>query len=633
MSNNNGDRQLNGSFGNGQPYIINFEHDAATGLDYTVYSDGSRVQNSAAFTGADAPQNAPSSRQALPSFNRGFAETLPLYSHDRTRDLSPPERGSQFSGRLPPIQGFRNDFEDLPPPPGLEHRRFTRFEAGERHPPHSSHAGTSADSQPLLAAHGAGSSSVRRMQPAYPSAMSGQDDLPPLPPSDDEDFPPPQDLAKGAKARSKAAGSRGASPPPSKGKGKAKAEPGNTKAAPPSKSSRKRAASTVSGPPAKRASRGGRARGAGNYTAVDKVEVSKAALAILPTGGNGWLDVAEYFNERARRDGRPERDAVSLKKKYDAFLRVSKPTGDGECPEEIELAHQAEHEICCKAGSRELGDSDEDEDEAISISSSDETQECAQSSAQARGKENNKAKGSEPKPTAFGMVRRVPNARTPRANNQALLSNLANHLDPATQAAREEARSSTTMQMTQIFSMSAQIRDLQAQVASLHEQLRDSERRSNDALRRADIAELKLHASSDEVYRQDVFFPGGGRYVGWFNASDSEELRMSGCPDEPGSRRYITSRADIMNAAFRPPHRDSLSPVPPPLSLRPASPAFRSAASNLNHMVQIPADSDSGPSGGDPGTADRAEAGPSRTSTALIISPRRRRQDQEDGET
>ncbi|KAL1657842.1 hypothetical protein GGF50DRAFT_68367 [Schizophyllum commune] len=430
--------------------------------------------------------------------------------------------------------------------------------------------------------------------------MSGQDDLPPLPPSDDDDFPPPQDLAKGAKVRSKVAGSRGASPPPSKGKGKAKAEPGNTKAAPLSKSSRKRAASTVSGPPAKRASRGGRVRGAGNYTAVDKVEVSKAALAVLPTGGNGWLDVAEYFNERARRDGRPERDAVSLKKKYDAFLRVSKPTGDGECPEEIELAHQAEHEICCKAGSRELGDSDEDEDEAISISS-----------AQARGKENNKAKVTEPKPTAFGMVRRVPNARTPRASNQALLSNLANHLDPATQAAREEARSSTTMQMTQIFSMSAQIRDLQAQVASLHEQLRDSERRSNDALRRADIAELQatftrtsahfhhpsrsssrrrvstaVHrgpdhptcdedVSSDEVYRQDVFFPGGGRYVGWFNASDSEELRVSGCPDEPGSRRYITSRADIMNAAFRPPHRDSLSPVPPSSSLRPASPAFR----------------------------------------------------------
>ncbi|KAL1713601.1 hypothetical protein EV715DRAFT_267154 [Schizophyllum commune] len=594
MSNNNGDRQQDGSFNNGQPYIVNFEHAADTGLDYTVYSDGARVRNNVASTGAETPQNAPSSGQ------------------NGTQDRPPSDRGSQFSGQLPLIQGLRNDFEDLPPPPGLEHRRFTRFDASERYPPSISRPGVSPGLGPLFATHGAGPSSINRTQNVHLSAAPGQDfDLPPLPPSDDDDFPPPQDISKVARPLSKVAGARRNSPPPSKGKGKAKAEPGNAKAAPLSKSSRKRAASTAAGPPAKRASRGGRARGAGNYTAVDKVEVSKAALAVLPTGGNGWLDVVEYYNERARHDGRPERDAVSLKKKYDAFLRVSKPTGDGECPEEIELAHQAEHEICCKAGSRELGDSDEDEDEAISISSSDETQEYAQSSAQARGKENNKAKVTEPKPTAFGMVRRVPNARTPRANNQALLSNLANHLDPATQAAREEARSSTTMQMTQMFSMSAQIRDLQAQVASLHEQLRDSERRANDALRRADIAELQatftrtsahfhrpsrsssrrrvstaVHrgpdhptrdedASSDEVYRQDVFFPGGGRYVGWFNASDSEELRMSGCPDEPGSCRYITSRADIMNAAFRPPHRDSPSPVPSSLSLRPASPAFR----------------------------------------------------------
>ncbi|KAL1741696.1 hypothetical protein HDZ31DRAFT_44874, partial [Schizophyllum fasciatum] len=426
----------------------------------------------------------------------------------------------------------------------------------------------------------------------------------PLPDSDsDDDLPPPQDITKIAKPLRKVAGSRRASPSRSKGKGKARAAEQEPDTVPPPKSApRKRPASSSLAPRAKRAARGGRARGAGNYTSHDKVSLAKSVLAVLPIGRNEWQDVEDHYNECARQEGRAERDWASLKKKYDAFLRVTKPTGDADCPEEIELAHQAEHEICNKAGSRELVDLDEDEDDAISISRYHRRRSVTQVTVP---KQEHK-----PRDSKIGIVQRVPTVRTPRASSsQTLLSSLANRLDPATQAARDEARTANSIQMTQILSLSSQVRDLQAQVVTLNEQLRESERRGNDALRRADMAELQAtftrtsarfhglrtppprtnpsaqddseaHPSSvDGLYRQDVFFPRGGRYVGWFHASDSEEVRLSGVGDVSNARHYITPQEDILNAAFNPPHRYTPSPSmsrPPSSSARDFEPVARS---------------------------------------------------------
>ncbi|KAL1739677.1 hypothetical protein HDZ31DRAFT_77433 [Schizophyllum fasciatum] len=582
MSSNNGSSNQSNNFdGNANRHIVNFERDQATGTHYVVYSDGSRVPND--LQGGHGAG-------VLPSFGQGFGH-LPTAGFGSANERLPPPPGLGWERFSAPL----GEQDELPPPPGLARRQDAPYLDSEapRMPPPVPPSGRVPMESGVV--HGTwnapygglghpGSSSHR------PGLMSnGGAAL-----SDDDDcFPPPEAIGEAANPLRKTSTTRRSSPPPtkSKGKGKQRADPAQE----PSSSARKRRATTAAGPPTnKRATKsGGRARGAPNYTTEDKLALEELLLVLLPIGSREWDRVMNDYNERARAEGRPERDAASLKKKHEQMVRTTKPTGRADCPPEIEMAHEVEHEICNKAGSRELGDSEiESEDDAIDITSSDE----APKPATASGKETKPQVATAARPASSGVVRRVPSVR-PRAGNNQLLENLANRLDPATQAARDDARAASTMQMTQALTLSSQLRDLQVQNATLNQQLRDAEQRRHDAERRADMAELRFEfigtpaareralrpsdprvahssgrSSSPPIrFRQDIFYPGGGRFTGWLSSDMSEEDRAGLGLDEPGVRGYVTTEAEMAEMAERTAgpsswHRDrdtNFGPYPP----------------------------------------------------------------------
>ncbi|KIY47574.1 hypothetical protein FISHEDRAFT_27910, partial [Fistulina hepatica ATCC 64428] len=107
--------------------------------------------------------------------------------------------------------------------------------------------------------------------------------------------------------------------------------------------------------------RRGRSAGAPNYSADDKEALLDCVEQLLPVGAKGWEQLAVEFNVWAVENGRPERLTKSLEAKFKAWLRTTKPTGDADCPPEIERAHELEYLINSKAETRDLDD-DEDED-------------------------------------------------------------------------------------------------------------------------------------------------------------------------------------------------------------------------------------------------------------------------------
>ncbi|KIY48051.1 hypothetical protein FISHEDRAFT_43973, partial [Fistulina hepatica ATCC 64428] len=108
--------------------------------------------------------------------------------------------------------------------------------------------------------------------------------------------------------------------------------------------------------------RRGRTAGIANYSSGDKDALLDIAEAILPIGQHDWQTVACHFNTWADENARPQRLAKSLEAKFKSWVRTPKPTGDGECPPEIERAHQIEYLINGRADTRDL------EDEVIELS-------------------------------------------------------------------------------------------------------------------------------------------------------------------------------------------------------------------------------------------------------------------------
>ncbi|KAF9019861.1 hypothetical protein BDZ89DRAFT_1206543 [Hymenopellis radicata] len=371
--------------------------------------------------------------------------------------------------------------------------------------------------------------------------------LMPLPNDKDDDFPPPHKIAASiAQPAAKIAGSRRSDP---KGKGKQRARDSETPA--------------LQKPAIKR-KRGGRTSGAANYTAEDMEALLDIVEIQLPIGGKGWNVCTEEFNIWAVENERPKREAKSLEKQVQA----------------IERAHQIESLMNEKAHTRELNDSDIDDVQAeseIEILSDD-------FDADENPVPAKKAKVLKPKPvlikseprTEF-ITRRSNAPRTSRPDAQNLLSSISSALDPAAQAARDDERSARSFQTTQYLALSNQLRDMQTQISQLQMQLMESERGRQAAEHRVALMEMKAELqgsnqrdwdnyprrrrSPSPVYRrrrspspaprrhspppshhrrwrQDVYYPEGGRATYWISSDDD------GCPLDAtpsgGARIYFT---------------------------------------------------------------------------------------------
>ncbi|KAE9400100.1 hypothetical protein BT96DRAFT_993412 [Gymnopus androsaceus JB14] len=112
----------------------------------------------------------------------------------------------------------------------------------------------------------------------------------------------------------------------------------------------------------------GYSAGAANYNSLDIQELLDLARELLPLGPKGWNSLADEYNCHVEEIGCPQWIARSLELK--GFVKMTKPTGDVECPPHIEEAHEIKDLMNTKAGSHNLDDEDI-LDEVIEVDSDD----------------------------------------------------------------------------------------------------------------------------------------------------------------------------------------------------------------------------------------------------------------------
>lgn len=99
----------------------------------------------------------------------------------------------------------------------------------------------------------------------------------------------------------------------------------------------------------------GKTTGSKNYTTTQIDELLDIVARVLPTGASMWETVAESYNRVAIRNGWPERDADSLKKKFKTLSLMKKPTGAGKCPESVIRAKEVADMIDRSIDASDLG--------------------------------------------------------------------------------------------------------------------------------------------------------------------------------------------------------------------------------------------------------------------------------------
>jgi len=363
---------------------------------------------------------------------------------------------------------------------------------------------------------------------------------------------PPCELTKFVQPARMISGNRHSSPRPPK----ATTRRSTTQARP-----AKRAAPTATEEAPHKKPRGGRMQGSSNYSAADLEKLLDILEIVLPLGNKGWATVTDQFNQWAKDNRRPTRQQQSLQIKFQnvralsifllamlslrsQLVRTEKPTGDAECPIEIERAHSINYEMNTKAGTRDLDD--DDDASAISISSDSDLPPVSAMLTHIKREPGLK---TEPRSAVIRAAKPSNQRSTYKATGQQLLSNISKVLDPSLQATREEERANRSLQATQLLTLSNQLRDAQAQLETLRNRLMDSDRARLTAERRADRSELREMFQRErrrEIYspqnlprrgrlrRQEVQYPDGGEATMWI---DSDGDKSDHAADPPGTIR------------------------------------------------------------------------------------------------
>ncbi|KAJ7342420.1 hypothetical protein DFH08DRAFT_811507 [Mycena albidolilacea] len=315
--------------------------------------------------------------------------------------------------------------------------------------------------------------------------------------------------ARGLKPADKVAGSRrnGKERSDSKGKGRADVKKGNKRAHELSDSE------DDNEPLAKR----GRPAGSGNYGREATDQLLTVVAEVLPIGQKGWKVVERKFNAWAALKGRTQRSVKSLEAKYKGFLKLKKPTGDAECPPEVERAHQIEDLINQHVHSRELSDDDDDDDNASDGGSS---------GVEVVEHPSERVRTAVARRAASPPLQR----RKPRASGTDLANKLSDLFDPAAQKARDEARSQRTFDNTQIVTLSQQLRDeralsenLRAQVSTLRNNFHNAERARERAEMRLEMQDFAADRVDGKI-RVEQRFPEGGGMTTWYSDYSTDDF-------------------------------------------------------------------------------------------------------------
>ncbi|KIK76684.1 hypothetical protein PAXRUDRAFT_169118 [Paxillus rubicundulus Ve08.2h10] len=293
----------------------------------------------------------------------------------------------------------------------------------------------------------------------------------------------------------------------------------------------------------------GRLQGANNHTVGDMMTLLDCVEDELPLGQRGWQAITVRFNQWAAKSGRPERKLTSLETKFKQLVKTTKPTGDGECPEEVTHAHHIDSLINEHAGTRDLDDSDFNDvgdvgDGAKTSNSSNEDDELT------------------PKAERHTVVARSMRTEAPPTRRNArgaaaseLMTRISSALDPAVQRARDEEHANRSLANTHYLTLSQQLRDAQVTNEGLHSQLFDVCNQLYEVQRECDRAEMRLEmmqmapqrrAAHTRMYhnqpkhkRQSYhWFADGGEAVAWLSDEDDENqivgFKPSTMKNEPG---------------------------------------------------------------------------------------------------
>ncbi|KIL56667.1 hypothetical protein M378DRAFT_89005, partial [Amanita muscaria Koide BX008] len=292
----------------------------------------------------------------------------------------------------------------------------------------------------------------------------------------------------------------------------------------------------------------GRTAGSGNYTDDDLVKLFDLLERYLPLGGKTWNEVSDCYNEWAKKEGRPVRQAKSLENKFKQLVKTTKPTGDAEIPWRVSKALEINDLMNEKAGTRDLDDDEiDDHDEVIELSN-DEGDSDSQDPPK---KEPTKVTIKTEKVPVARRLTTAP-VRQRRNAGQDLLDSINNALSPEAQLLRSQNNASNTFQVSQLLSLNSRIRDLERSNEILRRDLAAAERRGDRLTLRLEL--LSSNASTIQPQQgrrsresrrrrivQRVEYPDGYS-TQVYNCDDLTQNdidTMNGLNDEAGTRRTV----------------------------------------------------------------------------------------------
>ena len=135
----------------------------------------------------------------------------------------------------------------------------------------------------------------------------------------------------------------------------------NPSASSTARSSQTSGSSQASASSSSNSSRGGRAPGSQTYNDQDIEALLDIVQELRPLGADQWQNVADRYNRGAASRERAQRDADSLRKKFNGLCRHKKPTGDPQCPPLVKRAKRIQRDIEESANVNEIDDYDHGE--------------------------------------------------------------------------------------------------------------------------------------------------------------------------------------------------------------------------------------------------------------------------------
>jgi len=109
--------------------------------------------------------------------------------------------------------------------------------------------------------------------------------------------------------------------------------------------------------------RPGRAKGSQGYSTDDCMALVEAVKSFLPLGSQEWGYVLERYNTYASDNNRAIRELESIKLKFQALVKHTKPTGNPACPLHVREAKLIQKSMDNRAHMIACSDDVESEDE------------------------------------------------------------------------------------------------------------------------------------------------------------------------------------------------------------------------------------------------------------------------------